>query len=76
MTVHFVEIGRIVDHHYLKCIFLMLLVISMSCVIMISNIIENIKSELNLTSGNNVVDICDICEGYNSKNVNLESRSQ
>ena len=54
----------------------MLLVICMSCVIMISNIIENVKRELNLSSGNNVIDLCDICKGYNSKNVNLESCSQ
>ena len=43
VTVHFVDIGRMVDHYYLKCIFLMLLAISMPCVIIISNIIENVK---------------------------------
>ena len=39
VTVPFVDIGGFVGHHYLKFLFIMLLVICMSCVIMILNII-------------------------------------
>ena len=43
VTVPFVDIGGFVDHHHLKFLFIMLLVICMSRVIIISNIIENVK---------------------------------